>query len=38
MEAIFMFLILIIGLTTVGIAALAWGADSRGTVTDDHAR
>ena len=38
MEAIFMFLILIIGLTTVRIAALAWGADSRGTVTDDHAR
>ena len=38
MEAILMFLILIIGLTTVGIAALAWGADSRGTFPDDHAR
>jgi nitrogen fixation-related uncharacterized protein len=38
MEAILMFLILISGLLAVGIAALAWGVDSRGSVPDDHAR
>jgi len=38
MEAFLMFLILIIGLSTVAIAALVWGADSRGTISDDHAR
>jgi hypothetical protein len=32
-------IILSIGLTTIfGIAALAWGVDSRPSIGDDHAR
>ncbi len=38
MEVIVMFLIVITGLTAVGAASLRWGADSRGTLPDDHAR
>jgi hypothetical protein len=38
MEAIVMFLILIIGLMGLDVAALLWGADSRATLPDDHTR
>jgi hypothetical protein len=38
MEAIVMFVILIVGLLGLDVAALNWGADSRGSLPDDHAR
>jgi hypothetical protein len=38
MEAIVMFVILIVALMGLDVAALTWGADSRGTLPDDHAR
>lgn len=38
MEIIVMFAILIAGLMGLDFAALNWGADSRGTLPDDHAR
>jgi hypothetical protein len=38
MEAIVMFTILIVGLMGLDAAALNWGADSRGSLPDDHAR
>ncbi len=38
MEVLVMFLIVVIGLTAVGAASVRWGADSRGTLPDDHAR
>jgi len=38
MEIIVMFSILVIGLMGLDVAALNWGADSRGSLPDDHAR
>jgi hypothetical protein len=38
MEAIVMFLAVIIGLIGLDLAALNWGADSRGLLPDDHQR
>lgn len=38
MEAIVMFAIVIIGLVGLDVAALNWGADSRGSLPDDHVR
>ena len=38
MEAIVMFMVLIIGLVALDAAALKWGADSRRGIPDDHAR
>ncbi len=38
MEFIVFVLILVIGLMALDAAALRWGADSRGTIPDDHAR
>jgi hypothetical protein len=38
MEALVMVLILIVGLTVLGLASLRWGADSRPAVPDDHTR
>ena len=38
MEAIVMFSILIVGLMGLDVAALNWGAVSRDSLPDDHAR
>ena len=38
MEFIVVLAILIVGLMGLDVAALNWGADSRGTLPDDHAR
>lgn len=38
MEAIVMFTMLIVGLMGLDAAALNWGADSRDSLPDDHAR
>ena len=38
MEAIVMFLAVIIGLMAFDLAALRWGVDSRGMLPDDHHR
>jgi hypothetical protein len=38
MEIIVIFAIIIVGLMGLDVAALNWGADSRGTLPDDHAR
>jgi len=38
MEAIIIFTILIVSLMGLDAAALNWGADSRGSLPDDHAR
>lgn len=38
MEIIVMFAILIAGLMGLDVAALNWGADSRGSLPDDHVR
>jgi hypothetical protein len=38
MEILVMFAILIVGLMALDVAALNWGADSRGTLPDDHLR
>jgi hypothetical protein len=38
MEAIVVFAIVIVGLMGLDVAALNWGADSRGSLPDDHAR
>ena len=38
MEFIIMLTILIIGLLALDGAALTWGADSRNSIPDDHAR
>ncbi len=38
MEIIIMFAILIVGLMGLDLAALNWGADSRGSLPDDHVR
>ena len=38
MEFIVIFAIVIVGLMGLDVAALYWGADSRGSLPDDHAR
>ena len=38
MEAIVMFLAVIVGLIGLDLAALRWGVDSRGSLQDDHHR
>jgi nitrogen fixation-related uncharacterized protein len=38
MEALVMFLAVIIGLLALDLAALRWGVDSRGMLPDDHHR
>jgi hypothetical protein len=38
MEAIVMFLAVIIGLIGLDLAALRWGVDSRSSLQDDHHR
>ena len=38
MEIIVMFMILIVGLMGLDVAALNWGSDSRDSIPDDHAR
>ena len=38
MEIIVALAILIVGLIGLDAAALTWGADSRGSLPDDHAR
>ena len=38
MEFIVIVAIIIVGLMGLDVAALNWGADSRGTLPDDHAR
>jgi hypothetical protein len=38
MEAIVFFMILIIGLAGLDVAALKWGADSRNSLPDTHTR
>ena len=38
MEIIVIFAIVIVGLMGLDVAALNWGADSRGSLPDDHAR
>jgi hypothetical protein len=38
MEFIVIFAIVIVGLMGLDVAALNWGADSRGSLPDDHAR
>ena len=38
MEAIVMFLVLIVGLVALDVAAFRLGADSRPGMTDDHTR
>jgi hypothetical protein len=38
MEIIVIFAIVIVGLMALDFAALNWGADSRGSLPDDHAR
>lgn len=38
MEAIIMFMILIVGLMGLDVAALNWGSDTRDSLPDDHAR
>ncbi len=38
MEVLVMFTILIVGLMGLDAAALNWGADSRDSLPDDHAR
>jgi hypothetical protein len=38
MEIIVIFAIIIVGLMGLDVAALNWGADSRGSLPDDHAR
>ena len=38
MEAMMLFLISFIGLAVLGGASMTWGADSRDTYLDDHAR
>jgi hypothetical protein len=38
MEFIVIFAIIIVGLMGLDVAALNWGADSRGSLPDDHAR
>jgi hypothetical protein len=38
MEIILVIMILIVGLMGLDVAALQWGADSRGSLPDDHAR
>jgi hypothetical protein len=38
MEFIVIVAIIIVGLMGLDVAALNWGADSRGSLPDDHAR
>ena len=38
MEVIVIFIVLIVGLMGLDVAALNWGSDSRGSLPDDHAR
>ena len=38
MEAIIALMFVVIGLVAFDAAALTWGADSRGTLPDDHRR
>lgn len=38
MEALITFAAILVGLIGLDIAALLWGADSRESMTDDHAR
>ena len=38
MEVIVIFAIIVAGLMGLDIAASTWGADSRGSLPDDHAR
>lgn len=38
MEAIFAIMLVVIGLVAFDAAAINWGADSRGTLPDDHRR
>ena len=38
MEFIVIVAIIIVGLMGLDVAALNWGADSRGSLQDDHAR
>jgi hypothetical protein len=38
MEIIVIFATIIVGLMGLDVAALNWGADSRGSLPDDHAR
>ena len=38
MEALVMILILVVGLTMLGLASARWGADSRPALPDDHTR
>ena len=38
MEALVMILILVVGLTMLGLASVRWGSDSRPALPDDHTR
>ena len=38
MEAMLLFLIMIVGLAVLGGASLIWGVDSREPYSDDHTR
>ncbi len=38
MDALIALTAVILGLTWLGLAALAWGVDSRESMVDDHAR
>ncbi len=38
MEALVMFLALIVGLMALDLASFKWGADSRDLIPDDHRR
>jgi hypothetical protein len=38
MDAIFAFVVAIVGFAALDVAAVRWGADSRPTIGDDHRR
>jgi hypothetical protein len=38
MDALILILVVIVALVGLDLAAMAWGADSRGSYVDDHAR